>query len=201
MSLEFDAIIAAVLDVEDRGSLANAVQRAQQWMENDRLIRPQEQQGPIGSFLLSEDPAETQLASWRRRLSIQMAGYSGCRMLRGQNPTNSLWIVGREVSIRMVKRLFLSVTVKIDELAKKIQPELDPVSSKPLRSQLKTWNNDLRLSLIHEMDAAMQAGMDEAQRLLNVYPDTSLKWEQRATLRWMKQYLQLMPLRKSIART
>jgi hypothetical protein len=101
----------------------------------------------------------------------------------------------------MVKRLFLSVTVQIDELAKKIQPELDPVSSKPLRSQLKTWNNDLRLSLIHEMDAAMQAGMDEAQRLLNVYPDTSLKWEQRATLRWMKQYLQLMPLRKSIART
>jgi hypothetical protein len=111
---EFEAVLAAVLDLTDRASLVLASQQAQYWMERDRLARSAEQQGMIGSFLLLESPAEQLLTTWRRMLAIQMAGYSGCRVLKGQKPRASLWIVGREVTVRLVRRAYLPLTVKVE---------------------------------------------------------------------------------------
>lgn len=202
MSPEFEAVLAAMLDLGDRESLIKAAKQAQFLLEQDRLQRPVGQQGAIGSFLLREAPAAKHLAVWLRMLAIQFAGYNGCRVIRGQSPKNSLWIVGRDVVVKPVRRAYLTMTVKLEELAQQAQPPPNevPPQDNSKRQWARKQKNSWRMALMRELDSALEEGAKEAQEALGLYPDTSLKWEQKTVLRWMKQYLQLMPLRRNVSK-
>lgn len=195
---EFDAVLAALLDVTDRDSLVLAVKQAQYLMERDRLARKAAQQGMIGSFLLLESLTETMMTTWRTRLAVPLAGYSGCRVLNGQSPRNSLWIVGREVSVRLVRRVYLPLIVKVEELAQGLRPDPKDIPATGRNHWYKTLRHNWRMNLIRDLDDAMIAGVKSAQESMDLYPDASLKWEQKTVRRWMQQYLKLMPLRKRV---
>jgi hypothetical protein len=197
---EFEAVLVAIIDLADRASLVKAVQQAQFLMECSRLSRPANQQGTISNSLLMEAPAAMQLPTWRRLLAIQLSGYNGCRVIRGQSPRNSLWIVGRDITIKSVRRVYLPLTVKLEELAQIAQPTQQEIPQPAKRQWFRKWKSQWRISLVHDLDYAMEAGVKEAQESMGLYPDASLRWEQKTVLRWMKQYLQLMPLRRNVSK-